>query len=88
MAVLTAHQMGSARLGTSRATSVANPQGECWDARGLYICDASALPTSTGETLARPSLRHPHVDKLLGALLKASSASDLNRLFPASSMTA
>lgn len=51
MAILTAHQMGSARLGTSRATSVADPQGQCWDVAGLYICDASALPTSTGEAL-------------------------------------
>ncbi|CAL8466534.1 g6070 [Coccomyxa elongata] len=48
MAVLTAHQMGSARMGTSRATSVADPNGHCWDVEGLYICDASALPTSTG----------------------------------------
>ncbi len=51
MAVLTAHQMGSARIGTSRATSVADPNGHCWDVEGLYICDASALPTSTGDFL-------------------------------------
>lgn len=58
MAVLTAHQMGSARIGTSRATSVADPQGECWDVEGLYICDASALPTSTGAPASAPMKYH------------------------------
>jgi long-chain-alcohol oxidase len=49
MALLTAHQMGSARIGSSRSCSVADPNGHCWDVEGLYICDASALPTSTGQ---------------------------------------
>ena len=49
MAVLSAHQMGSARIGNSRESSVADPDGQCWDAAGLYIFDASALPTSTGD---------------------------------------
>jgi choline dehydrogenase-like flavoprotein len=49
MAVLTAHQMGSARIGVSREASVCDPAGQCWDVQGLYVADASALPTSTGD---------------------------------------
>ncbi len=48
LAVLTAHQMGSARIGVSREASVADPEGQCWDVANLYIADASALPTSSG----------------------------------------
>ena len=43
-----AHQMGSCRMGTDPATSVADARGECHDAPGVWIGDASAFPTSTG----------------------------------------
>lgn len=43
-----AHQMGSARMGDSPASSVANPQGELHDARGVWIGDTSAFPTALG----------------------------------------
>ena len=46
--VLSAHQMGSARMGTSPDLSVCDPRGECWEAGGLYIADASAMPTCSG----------------------------------------
>jgi choline dehydrogenase-like flavoprotein len=42
------HQMGSARMGTDRSTSVAGPWGELHDTPGVWIGDASAFPTATG----------------------------------------
>ena len=42
------HHMGSARMGTDPATSVANPDGELHDTPGVYIGDASAFPTASG----------------------------------------
>jgi choline dehydrogenase-like flavoprotein len=43
-----AHQMGSCRLGADPATSVAGPWGELHDVPGVWIGDASALPTAPG----------------------------------------
>ncbi|KAK9819317.1 hypothetical protein WJX74_005354 [Apatococcus lobatus] len=45
---ITAHQMGTARMGVSPESSVCNPDGQCWDVQGLYVFDGSALPTSIG----------------------------------------
>jgi len=42
------HIMGSARMGGSPAHSACNPAGETWEVRGLYVCDGSAFPTSSG----------------------------------------
>jgi choline dehydrogenase-like flavoprotein len=43
-----AHQMGSCRLGGDPATSVADPDGRLRDVHGVWIGDASALPTAPG----------------------------------------
>jgi choline dehydrogenase-like flavoprotein len=43
-----AHQMGSARMGTDPATSVARPTGELHDVAGVWIGDTSAFPTASG----------------------------------------
>ena len=43
-----AHQMGSARMGTDPATSVAQPTGELHDVSGVWIGDTSAFPTPSG----------------------------------------
>jgi choline dehydrogenase-like flavoprotein len=43
-----AHQMGSCRLGSDPAISVAGPWGELHDVSGVWIGDASALPTAPG----------------------------------------
>ena len=43
-----AHQMGSARMGTDPATSVAKPTGELHDVPGVWIGDTSAFPTPSG----------------------------------------
>jgi choline dehydrogenase-like flavoprotein len=46
--LFSAHQMGSCRMGTDPATSVANPDGELHDTPGVWVGDASAFPTSSG----------------------------------------
>lgn len=43
-----AHQMGSCRMGTDPAESVAGPWGELHDTPGVWIGDASAFPTASG----------------------------------------
>lgn len=43
-----AHQMSSCRMGADPATSVADGRGELHDTSGVWVGDASALPTSPG----------------------------------------
>ena len=43
-----AHLMGTARTGSTPATAVIDPTGECWEAANLVVCDGSAFPTSSG----------------------------------------
>jgi choline dehydrogenase-like flavoprotein len=43
-----AHQMGSCRMGTDPARSVADPWGQLHDTQGVWIGDASAFPTASG----------------------------------------
>ena len=40
--------MGTARMGADRASSVVAPSGESHELDGLYIADASILPSSLG----------------------------------------
>jgi choline dehydrogenase-like flavoprotein len=46
--LFSAHQMGSCRMGTDPATSVADPWGRLHDTRGVWIGDGSAFPTASG----------------------------------------
>lgn len=46
--VFTAHQMGSCRMGTDPAESVADGRGQLHDVQGVWIGDASAFPTPSG----------------------------------------
>jgi choline dehydrogenase-like flavoprotein len=48
MTLFSAHQMGSCRMGTDPATSVADPRGELHDMPGVWIGDASAFPSPSG----------------------------------------
>ena len=47
-ATFSLHHMGSCRMGSDPATSVANPWGELHDTEGVWIGDGSAFPTATG----------------------------------------
>jgi choline dehydrogenase-like flavoprotein len=42
------HPMGTARMGASDASSVVAPSGEAHDVPGLFVADASVLPTALG----------------------------------------
>ena len=48
IAVFTAHQMGSCRMGSDPSDSVADGRGELHDCKGVWIGDASAFPTAPG----------------------------------------
>ena len=48
LAAFSAHQMGTARMGTDPATSVADPHGQLHDTPGVWVGDTSAFPTSSG----------------------------------------
>ncbi len=48
LTIFTAHQMGSCRLGSDPATSVADGRGELHDVGGVWIGDGSAFPTAPG----------------------------------------
>jgi len=42
------HPQGTCRMGSDPTKSVVNPYGETHDVKGLYVADASLLPTSIG----------------------------------------
>jgi choline dehydrogenase-like flavoprotein len=62
------HLFGGASLGGSRAEAACRPDGELWDVRGLFVTDASALPTNTGV--------NPQVTISANALRIASALAD------------
>lgn len=48
LATASFHIMGSARMGSTPATSACNPEAETWEVRNLWVGDASTFPTSPG----------------------------------------
>jgi choline dehydrogenase-like flavoprotein len=65
----TAHQMGSCRMGSDPATSVADGRGELHDTKGVWIGDASAFPTAPGVNpmISIMSLAHRTAEGILSA---------------------
>ena len=48
MAVFTAHQMGTAAMGSDPASSVTDSWGRVHGLENLFVCDGSLMPTSIG----------------------------------------
>lgn len=46
--LVTFHQLASCRMGVNRATSVVNPEHQVWNVPGLYVADASTVPSASG----------------------------------------
>ena len=69
VAIFTAHQMGSCRMGSDPADSVADGRGQLRDVRGVWIGDASAFPTAPGVNpmVSIMSLAHRTAQNILGA---------------------
>ena len=63
-----AHQMGTARMGTDPGTSVAKPTGELHDVAGVWVGDTSAFPTPSGANpmLTCMALAHRTAENLGG----------------------
>lgn len=63
-----AHQMGTARMGTDPATSVARPTGELHDVARVWIGDTSAFPTPSGANpmLTCMALAHRTAENISG----------------------
>ena len=53
-----------------------DPAGECWEVQGLYCCDGSVLPTSTG---VNPMLSISSTSHMLGGGIAERAVADLKR---------
>ncbi|KAK6001856.1 hypothetical protein QM012_002346 [Aureobasidium pullulans] len=45
---VSAHQMGTARMGSSPTNSVVNPRGAVWNTQSLFVADTSVFPGASG----------------------------------------
>ncbi|CEP11230.1 hypothetical protein [Parasitella parasitica] len=46
--LVSAHQLGSCRMGISPKTSAVQPTGETWECSNIYVADGSVFPTAVG----------------------------------------
>lgn len=59
--LMSAHQMGTCRMGVDPRSSVVKPTFETWACSGLYVCDASTFPTSSGSNPMITTLAMAHM---------------------------
>jgi len=81
------HECGTARMGDDPATSVVDPNNECWDAKGLYVTDGAALPSQGSQhptltIMALTARACAHAARTL-PLAAAAVAANWNAITPA-----
>jgi choline dehydrogenase-like flavoprotein len=79
--LFSAHQMGGCRMGRDPRTSVANTWGELHDAKGVWVGDASAFPTTVGVNpmVSTMTLAHRTADAMVASIGGAGrTASELD----------
>ena len=69
VAIFSAHQLCSCRMGSDPSSSVADGRGELHDTKGVWIGDASAFPTAPGVNpmISIMSLAHRTAGKILNS---------------------
>ncbi len=70
MFMMTAHQMGTCRMGGNPATHPLTPEGRTVEVSNLYVADASTFPTCSG---ANPSPSVQHIAHWIAQGIKAAS---------------
>ncbi|HLY24914.1 MAG TPA: GMC family oxidoreductase N-terminal domain-containing protein [Aggregatilineales bacterium] len=68
IALLSAHQMSSCRMGANPARGALDPTGETFEVRNLFVADGSVLPTATG---VNPMLSIMGVSYMIAQYVKA-----------------
>jgi choline dehydrogenase-like flavoprotein len=68
LALFSAHQMSSCRMGGNPARGAIDPAGETFEVRNLFVADGSALPTASG---VNPMLTIMGVSYLIAQHVKA-----------------
>ena len=58
--LISAHQMGTARMGPSAKTAACSPSGELYDAPGVFVFDSSLFPSSPSSHIMAPVLTIAH----------------------------
>ena len=81
IAMGSAHQMGSARMGRNPETSVADVHGQLHDVQGVWIGDTSAFPTPSGANpmLTCMALAHRTAERITGARADSPDAPVLDQ---------
>ena len=72
--LFSAHQLGTCRMGANPRTSVADPWGQLHGVNGVWVGDASALPTATGTNpmITIMALAHRNAEAIATARLRTA----------------
>jgi choline dehydrogenase-like flavoprotein len=81
VALFSAHQMGTARMGATAADGVIDPEGRVYGVEGLLVGDASVFPSASGVNpmLTIMALAHRAVSALIERRAATSSSGSLAR---------
>ena len=68
LALFSAHQMGTCRMGSDARSAVCDSRGEVFGVRGLFVADASAFPGSSGVNpmITIMAVAHHNSERIVG----------------------